>query len=657
MVVKVAAVRADALRMSGDPHIIDTLRRAGALLTALAVTAVLLVSVPAPPATAATASIGSCSVELDTRLRDRLVDRTAKPNIVLGAADLSRAKQIEATAGPTKSSTAGMRVRQQLRLSDGYLDDPLPSKPVALQARASFDRILRLQVAMALSEDGMSPALAPPSRTTPRSVYAARIRAEVAAFVAMPTWGSTAPLRTREDSLLDTAEVAATVALGYGAAASTMAGSERTRTRNALVDKALAPACWSWSNDFWMTDATHNWGVVVGSGMAMAALVVADSDVDVAAAALTQSLARTNRALRVGSADGGTAEGPSYAGLLQDYTAYLSASLEASFGPSGPSLLAGIPGAARYVNAVTGPSGQLFSYADSNTGRLVPVLPLWNARHGGDPLGDWLAARVLTESHPDPLLFLWSRPPKTSPAAQEPTGSAFRTSGIATMRSGWDDDATFVGITGGTNRSNHSHLDLGSVVVDMAGRRFVGDPGLDCYCLPGYFDLPERFSYWRVATAGHSTFTREGSRQQPATASAPMSGITTSGGTRTVAVNMTQATGLRWAHRRVSLAGTDVVVQDQARAGGPSTVRSSLQTQAAVGIARGGRSATLTVDGRVVDVTLPSGSPGVLRVANAPKARAGGLSTSGWKTLYVDAATAVTAGQHAATITVVLSPR
>ena|GEM_PF-4131225 len=628
--------------------------------------ALLLVALPSPatatatalaPAQVAGAAIGSCEVSLDPAVRERLVNRSAKPNVVLGSADLQRAKDIEAAADPTRSSSEGMRVRQQLRLADGYLDDALPSRATSNEARASFDRILRLQVAMALAEDGRSPALTAPSTTTAAATYAARIRKEVATFVAMPSWGSTAPLRTGEDEMLDTAEVAAAVSLGYSAAAGTMTSSERGRTRSALLSKALAPACWGWRNGSWMVDATHNWGVVVNAGTAMAALVVADSDVDVAAAALTQSLQRANRAIRAGTSDGGTGEGPSYAGLIQTYTTYLSASMEAAFGPTGPSLVAGIPMAARYLNAVTSPTNQLFSYADSNTGRLVPVLPLWNARRGGDPLGWFLANRVLAESHPHVLLFLWSRPTTATPTSQEPLQTVFPSSGIATMRDGWGRGASFVGIKAGTNRTNHSHLDLGSVVVDMRGHRFVEDPGQDCYCLPGYFGSSQRYSYWRVATVGHSTLTRAGYRQQPLAARAPMSGVVAGSGTRTVAVNMTAATQLRWAQRRVTLKGEDVIVQDQARAWGRSTVRSSLVTRATVTVAPNGRSATMSLGSSVVDVTMPSSTPGVLRVGGAPKAPSGGLSTGGLKTLYVDAPTAVVSGQHAVTVTLVLSPR
>lgn len=629
------------------------------LLAPLLMTLLLGGLLMAPPVSAEAASgrIGACTAAVDPRLSTMLAGRAEKPNVVLGVADLTRAKQLEAGTGPTTSSTTGMQVRQQLRLADESLSAPLPSTPTSLQARASFDRILRLQVAMALAEDGRSPALAAPSRTTPAATYAARVRKEVAAFVAMPTWGSTAPLKTGEDDMLDTAEVAAAVSLGYSAAASTMSATERGRTRQALVERALAPACWGWANGSWMVDSTHNWGVVVGAGTAMAAVVVADGDLEAGATALTQSLQRVNRSTRAGNADGGSAEGPSYAGLIHTYTTYLSATLEASFGRSGPSLLAGIPGTARYVNAVTGPSGQLLSHSDANTGRLVPVLPVWNARHGGDPLGDFLAQRVLAEGHPHPLLFLWARPTTATPVSQEPTALVLRTSGIATMRSGWASGDTFVGVKAGTNRSNHSHLDLGSVVLDANGRRFVGDPGQDCYCLRGYFDAPQRFGYWRIATAGHSTASIAGLRQQPTTASAPMGEVTTGAGRRTVAVNMTEAARARWAQRQVSLAGETVVVQDQFRTWGATTVRSALQTQAVVAVARDGRSATLTVDGQVVDVTLPSTTGGLLRVAAAPGAPSGGLSTAGWKTLYVDAPTAVVSGQHAVTVTVVLTPR
>ena len=45
-------------------------------------------------------------------------------------------------------------------------------------------------------------------------------------------------------------------------------------------------------------------------------------------------------------------------------------------------------------------------------------------------------------------------------------------------------------------------------------------------------------------------------------------------------------------------------------------------------------------------------------MASAPPAPSGGLSTAGLRTVYVDAGTAVDgSGQHAVTITLVLTPR
>ena len=56
------------------------------------------------------------------------------------------------------------------------------------------------------------------------------------------------------------------------------------------------------------------------------------------------------------------------------------------------------------------------------------------------------------------------------------------------MRSDWlDPSAMFVGIKAGTNRVNHSHLDLGTFVLDALGQRWAVDLGGDNYNLPGYF--------------------------------------------------------------------------------------------------------------------------------------------------------------------------
>ena len=77
---------------------------------------------------------------------------------------------------------------------------------------------------------------------------------------------------------------------------------------------------------------------------------------------------------------------------------------------------------------------------------------------------------------------------------------------------GEDPQAIFVGFKGGDNKANHSHLDLGTFVLDALGQRWAVDLGGDEYNMPGYFGK-ERFTYYRLKTEGHNTLSINGKNQ------------------------------------------------------------------------------------------------------------------------------------------------
>lgn len=638
------------------------LRRAVGLVlaTVLGVTCGV-VAVPGQAQAATNVTLGACSLPRNVGMEALVGARTGSATLVLGMEDIAWAREIERRAGPTKSSREGLLTRQQLRLADQYVAAPLPSAPalttstaLSREARASTQRMLTLRYAMEVAADGRTPALGSGVVDVPSSVYAGRIRDEVMAWARLPHWGSTLPVTTGGDSLLATGEVASTVALGYSLVSGFLTRQQRSAVRSALISKALVPVCPSYAHGMWMVDSTYNWGVVVNTGMAMAALVVADQDEPLAAAVLAQALRRAARAARTSGADGGSPEGPNYAELMHRYLAYLSSSVSLTLGAKGEALLPKVPGAARYISAVTGPSGETFDYSDANGAYIRPYLALWNARHGGDPLGDWLGQQVLDQGKPDPLVVMWTRGVTDTPAGTEPLAQTFATSGAAVLRSSWAPGATWVGVKGGTNTAGHSHLDLGSFVLEVGGRRFVDDVGQDSYAVPGYGTLPGRFSFWRVSTAGHSTLARPGVNQ-PATAGASISApATLAGGTRQVSVDLTKALSAVSASRRVQLAGTTTTIQDVVRFRSPTTVRWSAQTRAAVSLQRGGRSALLTVDGRTVEARLSSSTPGAFRVVAAPAPAKNGLSNAGWRTLRLDVPTHPAKG-GTSTVAVVVS--
>ena len=58
-----------------------------------------------------------------------------------------------------------------------------------------------------------------------------------------------------------------------------------------------------------------------------------------------------------------------------------------------------------------------------------------------------------------------------------PQDSVYRKAGLAIMRSGWENEDTFVGLHGGANDEVNGDLDAGSVIMDMAGVRFFAETG------------------------------------------------------------------------------------------------------------------------------------------------------------------------------------
>jgi hypothetical protein len=149
----------------------------------------------------------------------------------------------------------------------------------------------------------------------------------------------------------------------------------------------------------------------------------------------------------------------------------------------------------------------------------------WLARRFAEPVYAWQEQHVLEAgASPDALDLIWFQPEARNPKqAGWPLNAIFHGVQVAFLRSGWDDpNAIFVGIKGGDNKANHSHLDLGSFVLDGGGVRWALDLGPDDYNLPGYFGR-QRWTYYRMRTESHNTVVIDEENQDPR-GEAPISG-------------------------------------------------------------------------------------------------------------------------------------
>jgi hypothetical protein len=96
-----------------------------------------------------------------------------------------------------------------------------------------------------------------------------------------------------------------------------------------------------------------------------------------------------------------------------------------------------------------------------------------------------------------------------------PLDAIFRGVDVACFRSAWDDpNALYLAVKGGDNKDPHTHLDLGSFVMDAGGVRWAADLGPDDYDLPGYLGK-QRWTYYRTRTESHNTLLIDDQNQDP----------------------------------------------------------------------------------------------------------------------------------------------
>ena len=166
-----------------------------------------------------------------------------------------------------------------------------------------------------------------------------------------------------------------------------------------------------------------------------------------------------------------------------------------------------------FIVQVTEPDSQVYNFNDNPTdlgSNLDSLLLLATARGRGD----W--ARIARGSQRFTLERLaWDDPELVSECPS--TGNLSRLfpwTGLATLRSGWEPEATFIGFKCGASAVGHSHLDANSFVVSAGGERLLVDEGLWPYAhAEGFFDLETRFNFDGNATIGHNSLLVNGQGQ------------------------------------------------------------------------------------------------------------------------------------------------
>ena len=427
--------------------------------------------------------------------------RRDHPRLIATDADFARLRELIQSDKFAAGLYANLKRQADQMLTQPTVVHRLIGPRLLDQSRLCLERVYTLSLVYRLSGE---------------TKYLDRAVTELRAAAAFADWNPS--------HFLDVAEMTHAFAIGYDWLYHDLSPEDRALFRRAIIEKGLDEAIKIYQRHNWWTVVVHNWNQVCNGGITLGALAIGDEDPARAEYILKQSVESIQLAMASYAPDGGWAEGPGYWQYATSYNVYYLAGLDTALGTDfGLSSLPGFEHAGDFRVYFQGPAGT-FSYADAHSPApgTAPEM-FWLARRFSQPVFAWDELRHLVAGdRPQATDLIWYQPVGRSPgAARWPLQKTFQGVNVAFLRSDWDSpDAFWVGVKGGDNAANHSHLDLGSFVLAARGVLWALDLGSDDYNMPGYFGK-QRFTYYRLRTESHNTVLIDNNNQD-LKAKAPM---------------------------------------------------------------------------------------------------------------------------------------
>lgn len=403
---------------------------------------------------------------------------------------------------------------------------------------------------------------------------------------------------------LDTAEMTAAVAIAYDWLYEVWTLEQRKQLREALVKNGLNAGLAGYHEKKWWMKCEHNWNQVCNGGLTVGALAVGDEEPAIAGEILETAIKHVPLAIRHYAPDGAWAEGPGYWAYATSYTVYMIASLETATGSDWG--LAEIPGFSRagdfplYMN---GPSGHAFNFADAGDWAVRDSVMYWLDKKFGVRNYEMFEDRFAVKS-PSALDLIWKAALNKDTTVRDPAIIAlnkyFRESEVVVFGNNpVDKRAFYIAFKAGDNKTNHSHLDCGSFVLDAFGQRWVLDLGSDDYNLPGYFGK-QRWEYYKLRAEGHNTLVLNPDAQpdQDPKAKTAITKFSDNAAKPFAIADLTPAyaKNAKSVRRGVALISQkDVLIQDEVQTLAPADLWWFAHTQATVGLAPDNKTAILTI--------------------------------------------------------------
>ena len=305
---------------------------------------------------------------------------------------------------------------------------------------------------------------------------------------------------------LATAEMALAVSIGYDWFFDYLNDEQKALLSETTWEYAIESAL---NDNHWFTWSKNNWNSICYSGIGIACMTFAEENPEKAAEFLAMCYENMPIAFENFTPDGVYAEGPGYCQSGMNSIVYFIASSRNYFGTDyGMSEISGFKELGYFPVYITTPTG-MFNFGDNKAKQcFTPVLhwyaseynaPLLSAYQMEDAPEEFVAdSSENTERNgngkEDALSSLWynrSFAQSEVDFSNEPLAVHLDSDvgqPLVLMRSAYlDENASFAGIKGGYNFTNHGDLDIGTFVFDSQGERWAEELGPGRYDAPNYF--------------------------------------------------------------------------------------------------------------------------------------------------------------------------
>lgn len=577
--------------------------------------------------------------------------QTARSPVLITSADVSRIKSSIASNAAAQSYNRDLLARAEEQLKTSPETYRLPDGIRLLNiSRSVLDRSLTLGMAYRLTGD---------------TRFSDRLWRELDAATKFKDWNPA--------HFLDTAEMAAGVAIGYDWIYDRLSSAQRTQITSAIHKLAFAPANQVFSapenspgpfqyGGNW-SQLTNNWNVVVNSSLILASIAVGVENSSEARSIQQKSLASIRRGLSAFGPDGGYAEGYAYWDYASRYAAMAITGLRSAYGTDYDlSLVGGVSRAGDFALYGTDSNGRSFNFGDSDVRATnSPAMLAFGRIY---KRADLVTAGVSASDSTQPalrLLWLDTSLIRSESTSTAPLDANFIAARVATLRSSWSDPlGNFIGFrTGRVPTSPHQNLDAGTFYLTSQGEEWAAELQKDEYNLKGYFDdgaAGEGWNYYRKRGEGQNTLVinpLDPNLGQGWNASVPSAVKMQSSPSSAFATAQLDAVytdqNVKWS-RGVALVNgrSEFIVQDEVSSSTPVEAMWAMHTRADVRISEDGRTAMLYQNGKRLRAVIESAAGTKFVVADASPLPSSPnptqTSNDGWRKLsiFVPAGTATT---------------